>query len=155
MPIAKELIIQIKDRPGTLGELCRALADHGVNIVALYAASDERRTHLHLVVDNPSEAATIFGSKGLAYTETDVAQVGLPHRPGELANAASLLGKAKIDIKSVYAGIDPTTNSPLVFFGVLDAAGAARILDQAAATTARTQIANFQPKGSYTFRKSS
>ena len=136
MPIAKELTIQIEDRPGTLGKLCRVLADRRVNIVALHAASDERRTHLHLVVDNLSEAETVLGNEGLAYTETDVAQVGLPHRPGELANAASRLAEAKINIKSVYAGIDPTTNSPLVFFGVLDAAGAARILDQAAARTA-------------------
>ena len=137
MPTTKELTIQIEDRPGTLGKLCRALADHRVNIVALHAAPDERRTHLHLIVDQPKEAKAILLNQGLTYTETDVAQAALPHRPGELANAASRLGDANINIKSVYAGIDPTTNSPLVFFGVTDAAAAARILDQAVGTVAR------------------
>jgi len=138
MPLTKELTIEIEDGPGTLGKLCRALADQGVNIVALYAAPDQRRTYLHLIVDNPSQAETVLGKEGLAYTYTNVAQVGLPHRPGELANAASCLGEAKINVKSVYAGIDPSTNSPLIFFGCLDAAAAARILDQAVSRTART-----------------
>jgi hypothetical protein len=132
MPIATELIIRIDDHPGILEKLCRALANHRVNIVALHAASDERRTQLHLVVDNLAEAKAVLGNKGLAYTETDVVQAALLHRPGELANAALRLGEAKINIKSVYAGIDPTTNSPLVFFGVPDATEVARILDQAA-----------------------
>ena len=41
MPTAKELTIRIEDRPGTLGKACRALADHGVNIVAFQSVRSE------------------------------------------------------------------------------------------------------------------
>jgi hypothetical protein len=132
VPTTTELTIQIEDHPGTLGKLCRALANHQVNIVALHAAPDERRTQLHLIVDDLAEAKAVLGNEGFAYTECDVVQATLPHRSGELANAASRLGEAKINIKSVYSGIDPTSNSPLVFFGVADALRAATILDHAA-----------------------
>lgn len=35
MPVTKELTIRLEDRSGTLGRICRALADQKVNIVAL------------------------------------------------------------------------------------------------------------------------
>ena len=34
MPIVKELTIRMDNRPGSLGKVCRALADRSVNIVA-------------------------------------------------------------------------------------------------------------------------
>ena len=34
MPTAKEFTLTMDDRPGTLGKVCRALADRNVNIVA-------------------------------------------------------------------------------------------------------------------------
>jgi prephenate dehydratase len=34
MPTTKELTIRLGDPAGTLGKVCRALADHKVNIVA-------------------------------------------------------------------------------------------------------------------------
>ena len=34
MPATKEFIVLMEDRPSTLGKLCQALADRGVNILA-------------------------------------------------------------------------------------------------------------------------
>ncbi len=34
MPTAKEFSISLEDTPGTLGKLCQALAEEGVNILA-------------------------------------------------------------------------------------------------------------------------
>src|SRR6266404_1228435 len=34
MPTAKEFTISLEDKPGTLGKLCQALAEGGVNILA-------------------------------------------------------------------------------------------------------------------------
>lgn len=35
MPVTKEFTVLMEDRPGTLGKVCRALADRNVNILAL------------------------------------------------------------------------------------------------------------------------
>ena len=136
MPMAREFTIQLEDRPGTLGKLCRALGDRKVNILAFQASPSERRSQLRLVVDNPATAKIALDAEGLAYTETEVAQVTLPNRPGELGRTASRLAEANININYTYGGIEPGTNAPLVIFGVTEVGRAAKILDQATTAAA-------------------
>lgn len=138
MPIAKELAVLMEDRPGTLGRICRALADRGVNILAFQSFPIGGKSVTRFIVDNPAAAKTALDAERLTYTEEEVAQVKLPHRPGELARAASRLGEANININYTYCGLEAGTNAPLVIVGVADAAKAAKILDQAAAATAKT-----------------
>lgn len=136
MPTTREFSIQMEDRPGTLGKLCRALADRNVNIIAFQSAPLDNKSLVHLVVDNPAAAKTVLDSERLSYKEVDVARVALPHRTGELARAAERLGDAKININFAYCGLEPGKNEPVLFFGVADADRAATILDQAAAAAA-------------------
>jgi hypothetical protein len=137
MPTTREFSVRIKDRPGTLGDVCRALADRGVNILAFQSLPFEKESLVRFVVDNPTTAKSVLDAQKLAYTETEVAQAKFSHRPGELARAASQLGEADINIQYGYCGVDPGTNAPLLIFGVAEAGRAAKILDQAAATGAR------------------
>jgi len=136
MPTVKELNIQLENQPGRLAKLCNTLAARNVNIVAFQASTDERRSQVHLVVDNLATAKTVLASEKLAYTENDVAQVALPNGPGVLARAAGRLAEANININYAYCGIDPNSNAALLFFGVTEAGRAAQLLDQAAAATA-------------------
>jgi len=136
MPTSKEFAIRMEDRPGTLGKFCRALADRGVNILAFQSVPFEGKSLVRLVVDNPATAKTVIDSEQLACTETEVAQVKLPHRPGELARAASRLGEANININYAYVGVEPGTNVPLLIFGVAEVARAVAILEQATAAAA-------------------
>jgi hypothetical protein len=72
MPTVKELNIQLEHRPGTLAKLCKGLADRKVNIVAFQASTDERRSQVHLIVDNAAAAKTVLDAERLTYTENDV-----------------------------------------------------------------------------------
>jgi len=139
MPTTKEFTVQLEDQPGTIGKLCRALGDRGVNLLAFQASSSERRTEARLVADNPTITKSVLESQGLACTESEVAQVKLPNRPGELGRAASRLGEANININYAYSGADPSANSSFVIFGVgiTEVARAVAILDQTVAA-ART-----------------
>jgi hypothetical protein len=136
MPTVKELNIQLEHKPGTLAKLCNALAGRKVNIVAFQASTDERRSQVHLVVDNVSAAKTVLAAEGLAFAEADVAQVTLPNNPGALGRAAGWLGEANININYAYGGIEPGTNNPLLFFGVTEVGRAAQLLDQTASAAA-------------------
>ncbi len=138
MPTTKELAIQMEDRPGTLGKCCRALADRGVNILAIQTFPTEGKALVRIVVDNLTTAKTVLDNERLTYKEAEVAQVKLPHRAGELAKAASRLGEANINIDHAYCGVESGTNAPLLFFGTADSARAAAILDQAAAAAGKT-----------------
>lgn len=133
MPVTKEFTVLMEDLPGSLGKVCRALADRKVNILGLHSFPIGGTAVTRFVVDNPTAAKTAFDSERVPCTEAEVVQVKLPHRPGEIARVASRLGESKININYVYCGLEPGTNTPLVFFGVADVGQAAPILDQAAA----------------------
>ncbi len=132
MPTTKEFSIRMEDQPGTLGRICRTLADRGVNILAFQTLPLEGRSLVRLVVDKPTEAKSVLDDQKVKYDEVQVAQVKLPHRPGELARAASKLGEAGVNINYAYCGIEPATNEPLLLFGVAEASRAATLLDEAA-----------------------
>lgn len=138
MPINEELTIRMDNRPGSLGKVCRALADRGINILAFQSIPSEKTILVCMVVDNPASARAILDKAGISYAEGEIAQAKLPHAPGELARAASKLGDANINIHYAYCGVEPDTNAPLVIFGVSEVGRAASILDQPAAATAAT-----------------
>jgi hypothetical protein len=131
MPTTKEFSIQMADRPGLLGQTCRALAERGVNILAFQSIPFDRKSLLRIVVDSPTTAKAVLDEQGLLYTEADVVQLRIRHKPGALGRASSLLGEANININYAYAGIDLSANAPLLIFGVSDVVRAASILDQA------------------------
>lgn len=133
MPTSKEFTIRMEDRPGTLGKACRVLGDRGVNILAFQSFPTGGESLFRFVVDNPTTAKTVLDTERLTYTEAEVALVKLPHKPGELARAASRLGDANININYAYGGVEPGTNAPLLIFGVAEVGRAVAILEQAAA----------------------
>jgi hypothetical protein len=135
MPTAKEFTLTMDDRPGTLGKICRALADRNVNIVAAqsfaYASSGKALTRF--VFDDPTKARSVLDAERATYTETEVVKVNLPNRPGELARGAQKLGDAGININYLYCGAEPNSNAPVIIFGVVEVGKAAPLVEQAAA----------------------
>ncbi len=136
MPTAKEFAVLMDDRPGTLGKVCRALADRNVNILAAHSFPIGGKSVVRFIFDNPTTGKSVLDSERLPHTEAEVVQVKLPHRPGAIAKAASKLGDANININYLYCGVEAGTNAPLVMFGVTEVAKAAPILEQAAAAAA-------------------
>jgi hypothetical protein len=133
MSFATEFTIQTQNQPGALGDVCRALADHDVNIVAFQSNPESQgRSLVHLVTDNRTATKEVLQNGRLNFTETEVAKVKLPNRVGALAKASSRLADGGINIDYGYCGIDPTTNTPLLILGVAEVGEAMKILDQAA-----------------------
>ncbi len=131
MPVTKEFTIHMEDRPGAMGKLFRALADRGVNIVAFACVPDEKDKSIgRLVTDNTTATRTVFDSEHTPYTETEVVQIKLPHRPGALANAALKLGESNINIKYAYGGVEAGAIAPFIIFGVAEVKQAAKILEE-------------------------
>jgi hypothetical protein len=137
MPITKEFTVLMEDRPSTLGNVCRALADREVNILALQSFPIGGKSVTRFIVDNPKSAKTVLDSEQMTYVEAEIVQTKVPHRPGEIARVASRLGEANININYAYCGLEPGTNAPLVFFGVAEVGKAAPILEQVAAAAAK------------------
>jgi hypothetical protein len=139
MPTIREFTLRLEDRPGTLGKICQALADQNVNILAFQSFPGEKgKSSVRLVLDDPAKAKSILDSQRTDCTETEVVQVRLANRPGELGRAASRLGEAGININYGYCGAEPGTNGTFLIIGVTEAGKAAKIFDQGAAASATT-----------------
>jgi hypothetical protein len=139
MPTTKEFTLTLDDRPGTLGEICRALADRNVNIVAAQAfrSPTSGKSQTRLVFDDPVKARNVLDAERATYTEAEAVKVSLAHRPGELARAAQKLGDAGININYLYCGAEPNTNTPLIIFGVAEVSKATPLLEHAATAAGR------------------
>ncbi|MFZ3211830.1 MAG: ACT domain-containing protein [Terriglobales bacterium] len=136
MPITREFTIQLEDRPGVLGKLTRGLADRGVNILAFQAFPNQGKSTVRFVGDNPTTVKSVLDGQRVTYTEAQVAQTRLTHRPGELARVSARLGENNVNIDYAYVGLEPGSNNPLLICGVADVTRAAKILDEAAAAAA-------------------
>jgi hypothetical protein len=127
-------MIQMQDRPGTLGKICRALADHGISIVAFQSYPESQgKSTVRLVTDNPAIARTVFVKERMNFTEDEVVQVKVPNCVGALALAASRVGEANMNIEYGYCGFEPSTNTPLLILGIEEVGKAAHLLDQSVA----------------------
>src|SRR5437879_1247423 len=114
MPTAKEFTALMDDRPGTLGKICQALADRNVNIVATQSSPIGGKSATRFVFDNPTTARSVLEGARLIFTEAEVAQVKLAHRPGELARAAQKRGDAGLNINHLHCRVEPSTNARLL-----------------------------------------
>ena len=133
MPVTKEFTIHMEDRPGAMGKLFRALADRGVNIVAFACVPEEKGKSIgRFVTDKPIATKTVFESEHTPYTETEVVQIKLPHRPGVLASAAEKLAENNININYAYGGVEAGAIAPFLIFGVSEVKRAAKILEEVA-----------------------
>jgi hypothetical protein len=133
MPKVKEYTVTIEDKPGALGKCFLALAQRGVNILAFQSYVEEGESLARLLVDDPPAAKAVLGSLNMIFEETEVAVIGLAHRPGELGRAASRLGEKQINIDYSYCGLEPGSTRVLAVFGVDHVTRAANVLDELAA----------------------
>ena len=130
MPKAKEFTVTIEDKPGALGKCFLALAERGVNVLAIQSYVEEGESLARLLVDDPASAKAVLGSLRMIFEETDAVVVRLAHRPGELGRAASRLGENQINIDYSYCGLEPGSTLALAVFGVDNLTRAVTVLDE-------------------------
>jgi hypothetical protein len=136
MAKAKEFTITIEDKPGALGRCFLALAERGVNILALQSYVEEGESLARILVDDPATAKVVLGGLRMIFEETEVAVIRLAHRPGELGRAAARLGEKQINIDYSYCGLEPGSTLALAVFGVDNLTKAAAVLDELSAEEA-------------------
>ena len=127
MPRAKQLSLNVADKPGMLGEIASALGAKKVNIVGICAATQGGGGMIWMVVDKPAAAKKVFAANGWQNGEEDVLAVTLSDSPGSLGRFASKLGKAGVNISFVYAGTAGSARKLNAYFGVSDMKAALRV----------------------------
>ena len=101
--MGKELVLSVPNKMGTLANVSKVLADHGINIegVAGYAMGNEAK--IMLVADDILRAGDALKKSGFKAIETkEVVVVELENKQGALKSITSRLLDAKIDIRYIY-----------------------------------------------------
>jgi hypothetical protein len=98
----KEFKIQVKHQPGELAKVTETLASRAVNIRAIASEALGEDAFLRVVTNDINTTKKALDESGTKYEQHDLLTLSLIDRPGELAKVAKKLGKAKINIESIY-----------------------------------------------------
>ena len=101
--MGKELVLSVQNKPGTMTNVSKILAEHGINIegVAGYAMGNEAK--IMLVADDVVRAADALKKAGFKSIETkEVVVVELENKAGALKSLSAKISDAKLDIRYHY-----------------------------------------------------
>lgn len=128
MKIVEQLAIFTANKPGTLAEVCDALAAERVNIYGLTISDTVDHAVVRMVVSDTRRALSVFESRGTLVIESDVLMIENDNKPGSLSEIARLLSKHKINIEYAYLASMPSARRGLLILRVADVKKAFRIL---------------------------
>jgi hypothetical protein len=98
-----QITVTAESKPGVLAKVSRAVADAGVNIVALCAGETAGRGKIRMVVSDLARAKQALAAAKIRCAEEGALLLSLDDRPGALARVTERLAAAKINIKCAYA----------------------------------------------------
>ena len=101
--MAKDLSVELDDRPGTLADMGEALGKAGINIGGICGASGEGKGLVHILVEDPSSARRVLKDIGVhVLEERNVLILDVHNRPGELGKLCRKIATAGVNINLAY-----------------------------------------------------
>ena len=98
-----QLSVFLENRPGSLMEPLKVLADANINLVSISLADTEQFGILRLVLKDWEFAKSVLEKDGWVVNVSDVVAVDVDDQPGGLVRMLDILAKAGINIEYMYA----------------------------------------------------
>lgn len=130
MRIVEQLAVFIANKPGTLAEVCDALASERVNIYGLTISDTVDHAVVRMVVSDTRRALAVFEARGTLVLENDVLMVENDNKPGSLSEIARALSEHKINIEYAYLASMPSARRGLLIVRVTDTKKALKVLSK-------------------------
>lgn len=112
-------IVELPNRPGSLADVCEAVAAGGANITGVSDTTAGETGQVALTTDDEEGTRTAIQGRGWRFREVALVTAELEHRPGTLGAAARRLANAGINIDTMFViGMDG--GKLQVAFGVSD-----------------------------------
>ena len=135
----RQVSIFLENKSGRLYEVCKCLAEAGVNIRALSIAETADYGVLRLIVNDPDAALRAVSGGGFTVSETEVIAVEVPDEPGGLAGVLAPLHEANVNIEYIYSFVEKSGSSAIVVFRVEQLDEAIRALQGGGFTVMREE----------------
>lgn len=127
----KQLSLFLENKPGALSSPMRLLAQHDLNILTLSLADTQSFGILRLILRHWDKAKKLLEKAGFVVKLTDVVAIGVPDRPGGLAEILLVLEKAKVNVEYMYAFTLKKEDQGVLVFRFDDPDGAIQALQKA------------------------
>jgi hypothetical protein len=98
----RELRITLSHRPGELARLADALAEKSVNLKSLAVLSEGNKAVACLVADDVAAARSALEASRIPFEEGELLSELLENEPGRIAELASKLAGAGVNMNSLY-----------------------------------------------------
>ena len=101
--MAKDLVIILEDRPGTLADMGETLGDADINIDGFCAVTHKGEGAVHILVEDSVGARKALEAKGIKVSsEREVIVLDIDDRPGALGEIARKLADAGVNMDLAY-----------------------------------------------------
>lgn len=130
MRIVEQLSIFVANKPGTLADVCDALAADRINIYGLTTSDTVDHAVVRMVVSDTRKALMTLESRGTLVVENDVLMLENDNKPGSLSRIAKTLAAYKINIDYAYLASMPRARRGLLILRVSDCKRALRVLSR-------------------------
>ena len=101
--MAKDLVVALEDRPGTLADMGEALGNVNINIDGICAVTFEGGAAVHILVEDSTGARKALEAKDIKVsTEREVMVLDIDDRPGALGEIARKLADAGVNMDLAY-----------------------------------------------------
>jgi hypothetical protein len=97
----EEFNVELSNEPGSLAAHCEALAEAGVNILAI-AAVGNSHARVAIVTNDSEETRAALDANGATYSVNELHTVSLAHEPGSLAAFTRSLAENAVNLRSLY-----------------------------------------------------
>jgi hypothetical protein len=105
--LSTQFVVFLENRPGALAELAETLSAAGVNIEAILLEGSVDFGNVRLHLSSPRKAEKALKDAGYQYRTGEAITIQLPNEPGQLADVARKLGKAKVNIDALFGTTAP------------------------------------------------
>lgn len=126
----EQLAIFIENRPGTLSDVCDALADEKINIYGLTVSDTVDHAVVRMVVSDTRRAIAVLEARGVLVLESEVLMIENDNKPGSLSRIARALAGGRVNIEYAYLASMPSAKKGLLILRVEDVRKAFKILSK-------------------------
>jgi hypothetical protein len=98
----RDLAIHVTHRPGEIARVASALARKDVNIKSIAGLGISGQGLIRLIADDIEAARAALNESNIRFEESELATVLLENNAGELAEVASKLANAGLNVHALY-----------------------------------------------------
>jgi len=103
----RDFAIHVTDRPGEIARVANALARKDVNIKSIAGIGVANQGMIRIIADDIEAARSALRESNIRFEESELVTALLENRAGELAEVASKLANAGVNVQAVYViGLD-------------------------------------------------